>query len=83
MFVQRAGTRSEGRIGRLYATGQEVRSEPGATISTGPDGPEFVFLGDERPHLWSLSGWAIQGTDGPHLRVPSATTRHDGPTSSE
>lgn len=60
--VMNAGTRSEGRVGRLYfknaevkgtAVGQEIEAE-------GPKGPvRFRFHGWERPHLWSISGWDV------------------------
>lgn len=59
--VLQRGTRSEGRVGRLYRQGVEV---PGRTVGetievNTPTGPvRFVFLGDDRPHLWSRSGWS-------------------------
>lgn len=59
--VLQRGTRSEGRVGRLYRQGVEV---PGRTVGetievNTPTGPvRFVFLGDHRPHLWSRSGWS-------------------------
>lgn len=55
--VLHAGTRSEGRVGRLYRDGVEV---PGRTVGEVVDAGErrFTFLGDDRPHLWSTSGWA-------------------------
>lgn len=53
------GTRSEGRIGRLFRAGVEVRGEHvGQVIEA--DGARFVFQGDERPHLWSRSGWTAE-----------------------
>lgn len=59
--VLHAGTRSEGRIGRLYAGDREIRGvQPGETIVVDPDGPVLVFLGDDRPHLWSVSGWTLE-----------------------
>lgn len=55
--VLHAGTRSEGRVGHLYRDGREVRgTRPGETV-VGPHGTVYEFLGDERPHLWSVSGW--------------------------
>ncbi|MBX3287558.1 MAG: hypothetical protein KF703_19585 [Actinobacteria bacterium] len=51
-----AGTRSEGRIGRLYRGGVEVRDGVAGEVVEA-DGRRFTFLGDERPHLWSTSGW--------------------------
>lgn len=81
VFVRHAGTRSEGRVGRLFADGRELRAaQPGDTVTAGPGGPTFVYLGGERTHLWSPSGWAIQGPDGAHLRLPSADAPHDGTT---
>ncbi len=55
--VLHAGTRSEGRIGRLYLDGTEV---PGGEVGQVVDAGDrrFTFLGDDRPHLWSTSGWA-------------------------
>lgn len=58
--VLHAGTRSEGRVGRLYLDGVEITGgRPGETIVVEPEGTRFVHLGDERPHLWSVSGWAV------------------------
>ena len=58
--VLHAGTRSEGRVGRLFRGDHEVvGSHPGETITATPDGPTLVFLGDDRPHLWSTSGWTL------------------------
>jgi hypothetical protein len=60
------GTRSQGRIGRLYRNGVEV---PGHEVGEVVDGGthRFVFLGSDRPHPWSVSGWcadAEPGADG-------------------
>ncbi len=61
--VLHAGTRSEGRIGRLYRYGAEMTGERKGQIidteSTG-GGTWFIFLGNERPHLWSVSGWDVE-----------------------
>lgn len=58
--VLHAGTRSEGRLGRLFHGEHEVvGSFAGETIPATPDGPTLVFLGDDRPHLWSTSGWTL------------------------
>jgi hypothetical protein len=62
--VVHAGTRSEGRIGKLFRGDEEIRAaQVGDTIEVAPGGPVLVFLGDERPHAWSVSGWALQGHD--------------------
>lgn len=62
--VLHAGTRSEGRIGRLYEGDREIRgSRPGETIVVDQEGPVLVYLGDERPHLWSVSGWTLDPGD--------------------
>jgi len=58
-----AGTRSEGRIGRLFRHGIEVVGRtPGETIDVAtPAGPvRFTYLGEARPRLWSTSGWTHQ-----------------------
>jgi hypothetical protein len=56
--VLHPGTRSEGRIGRLARDGVAVTGQPpGAVIEA--DGVRFTFQGDERPHLWSRSGWTV------------------------
>lgn len=60
------GTRSEGRIGRLYCDGSEVH--PSATggrieVDTPTGTVVFVHVGDERPHLWSTSGWTVERDD--------------------
>lgn len=56
--VLHAGTRSEGRIGRLFHDGVEVIGRSvGEVVDAGR--VRFVFRGDERPHLWSVSGWTI------------------------
>lgn len=55
--VVHRGTRSQGRIGRLYRDGAEVPGhEVGEVVDAGTH--RFVFLGSDRPHLWSTSGWA-------------------------
>lgn len=60
--VLHAGTRSEGRIGRLFRGGIEV---PGRTVGetvevTLPDRTvRFTWHGDARPRLWSNSGWSL------------------------
>ncbi len=53
-------TRSEGRVGRLFRGDDEVVGAPGDTVTPVPGGPTFVHLGDDRPHLWSRSGWALR-----------------------
>ncbi len=61
--VLHAGTRSEGRVGRLYRYGVELKGEKkGQIIDTEPAGGgiKFIFLGNERPHLWSVSGWDLE-----------------------
>lgn len=58
--VLRAGTRSEGRVGRLFRGGVEVAGRmPGEFIDvTTPQGVvRFTYMGEARPHLWSVSGW--------------------------
>jgi hypothetical protein len=58
--ILHAGTRSEGRIGRLFRNGTEVPGRiPGEFIDvTTPAGSvRFTYLGEARPHLWSISGW--------------------------
>lgn len=61
--VLHAGTRSEGRVGRLYHGDREIRGgRPGETIVVDPEGPVLVYLGEERPHLWSVSGWTVEPT---------------------
>ena len=58
--VLHAGTRSEGRVGRLFHGGVEV---PGRTpgkfieVTTAQGVVRFTCLGEARPHLWSASGW--------------------------
>jgi hypothetical protein len=70
--VLHAGTRSEGRIGRLYVDGAEVR---GATVgdtvvaADGDDRVTFEFRGDDRPHLWSVSGWVVAEQRGGDVRT--------------
>lgn len=50
------GTRSQGRRGRLFHSGVEVRGErKGQTVG----GAQFIYAGEERPHLWSVSGWDL------------------------
>lgn len=56
--VVHAGTRSEGRIGRLFRDGREVHGAPGDRIEL-TDGRVLTHLGSERPHLWSVSGWTV------------------------
>ncbi|MCE9621757.1 MAG: hypothetical protein K8R99_05365 [Actinomycetia bacterium] len=57
VHVLHAGTRSEGRIGRLYRRGVEVEgANVGHVVDAGSQ--QFVFRGDNRPHIWSVSGWA-------------------------
>lgn len=67
VHVVQRGTRSEGRIGRLYHHGVEVH---GTHVGEVVDGPthRFGFHGHDRPHLWSTSGWSLDippRTDGP------------------
>lgn len=67
--VRRRGTRSEGRVGRLFDGGRERRHDPIGTTVAGtrlPDVVAFEFLGWDRPQLWSTSGWAVAPTDLPH-----------------
>lgn len=69
--VLHAGTRSEGRVGGLYRGGKTVVAGSVGEVIEVPDAGgtiRFVFLGDERPHLWSVSGWAVQSP--PDLRTP-------------
>lgn len=55
--VVHRGTRSEGGVGRLFRDGVEVPGqEVGEVIDAGTR--RFVYLGSDRPHLWSTSGWA-------------------------
>ena len=65
--VRHAGTRSEGRIGRLFLQGREIHGEgPGHTIvvdPASPSSPALVHVGDDRPHLWSVSGWTLEAPD--------------------
>ena len=59
--VLHAGTRSQGRVGRLFLDGSMVLGRHlGETIAVEADPRVLVFLGDERPHLWAASGWALQ-----------------------
>lgn len=59
--VLHAGTRSEGRIGRLFRSGREVGgTHVGEAVTVESEGVTFVFRGDERPHLWSVSGWVLE-----------------------
>ena len=61
--ILQGGTRSEGRVGRLYRYGVEVKGvRKGQIIDTEPTGGgvKFIFLGSERPHLWSTSGWDLE-----------------------
>ncbi len=65
--ILHAGTRSEGRVGRLFRGGVEVPGRmPGEFIDvTTPEGVvRFTYMGEARPHLWSVSGW----TDRPAQR---------------
>ena len=58
--ILRGGTRSEGPVGRLYRGGIELpRRTPGEFLGvTTPQGVvRFTYLGEARPHLWSVSGW--------------------------
>ena len=58
--ILHAGTRSEGRIGRLFRNSAEVPGRtPGEFIDvTTPAGSvRFTYMGETRPRLWSLSGW--------------------------
>lgn len=58
--ILHAGTRSEGRVGRLFRNGTEVPGRaPGEAIDVAtPTGSvRFTYLGEARPHLWSISGW--------------------------
>jgi len=61
--ILHGGTRSEGRVGRLYRHGVEVKGErKGQIVDTEPTGGglRFIFLGNERPHLWTVSGWDVE-----------------------
>jgi len=61
--ILHAGTRSEGRIGRLFHHGVELAGRTaGERIEVAtPDGTVcFTWLGEARPHLWSHSGWTDQ-----------------------
>jgi len=61
--ILHGGTRSEGRVGRLYRYGAEMKGErKGQIVDTEPTGGglKFIFLGNERPHLWSVSGWDLE-----------------------
>lgn len=58
--VVHAGTRSEGRIGRLFHGRDKIVGVRGDTVTAEPGGPVFVHLGDDRPHLWSRSGWTLR-----------------------
>lgn len=69
--VLHAGTRSEGRVGRLYVDGVEVHGRRAGDVVEA-DGRRFVFLGHERPHLWSTSGWA-EDAPPPEATGPGAT----------
>jgi hypothetical protein len=58
--ILHAGTRSEGRVGRLFRNGMEVTGRtPGEFIdvTTVQGVLRFTYLGESRPHLWSVSGW--------------------------
>ena len=58
--ILHVGTRSEGRVGRLFRAGIEVPGRKrGEFIDvTTPLGVvRFTYMGDARPHLWSVSGW--------------------------
>lgn len=58
--VLHAGTRSEGRVGRLFLDGRELTGRKvGEVIDvrTPERSVRFTFLGAARPHLWSHSGW--------------------------
>ena len=58
--ILHAGTRSQGRRGTLYHAGVEVKGDkPGQTLD------QFLFLGNERPHLWSVSGWDLPSNPRP------------------
>ncbi len=58
--ILHAGTRSQGRRGTLYHAGVEVKGDKkGQTLD------QFLFLGNERPHLWSVSGWDLQSNPRP------------------
>jgi hypothetical protein len=58
--VLHAGTRSEGRVGRLFHGHDEIVGARDDTVTPEPGGPAFVHLGDDRPHLWSRSGWTLR-----------------------
>jgi hypothetical protein len=65
--ILHAGTRSEGRIGRLYRAGAPVPDiAVGGTLEVPvADGVvRFTFHGWPRPHAWSHSGWSAQRTSG-------------------
>jgi hypothetical protein len=70
--VVHGGTRSEGHIGRLFLDGREIHGSPGDRIDTG-SGRAVVHLGTERPHLWSVSGWAV-ATDPPSATAAGEAT---------
>ena len=58
--ILHAGTRSEGRIGRLFHKGVELPGRtPGESIdvTTAAANVRFTYMGEARPHLWSISGW--------------------------
>lgn len=57
--ILHAGTRSQGRRGRLFRNGVEVRGERKGQVAES-EGVRFVYLGEERPHLWSVSGWDLE-----------------------
>jgi hypothetical protein len=62
--VLHAGTRSEGSIGRLYRHGAEIKGEQKEqAVNVDPTGGSatFIFRGNERPYLWSVSGWQMDG----------------------
>lgn len=62
--ILQAGTRSEGRVGRLFLNGAEVPGRaPGEFIEipTPAGTVRFTYLGEARPWLWSVSGWTDRG----------------------
>jgi hypothetical protein len=60
--VVHAGPHREGRSGRLYRDGVELVADPGDVVDVDmPDGVvRFTYLGEDRPHLWTVSGWTAE-----------------------
>lgn len=58
--ILHAGTRSEGRVGRLYRDGAEVQGRTlgeSIVVVTPTGAVRFTYMGEARLHLWSISGW--------------------------